>query len=134
MPLPTENVGSLPRPARLQAAIQDYDARKITLQQLALEQDAACLDSITRMEATGAPTVSDGERRASSFATYPLMDTLEGRGLAENLAPDGQSFAIFGDGHNRRLPRFLSAFPIPNLCGRLRREGNEDGVETSHVK
>jgi methionine synthase II (cobalamin-independent) len=108
MLLPTENVGSLPRPARLQAAIQDYDARKITLQQLSLEQDAACLDSITRMEATGAPTVSDGEQRASSFATYPLMDTLEGRGLAENLAPDGQYFAFFGDGHNRRLPRLLS--------------------------
>jgi len=108
MPLPTENVGSLPRPARLQAAIQDYDAWKITLQQLSLEQDAACLDSITRMEATGAPTVSDGEQRASSFATYPLMDTLEGRGLAENLAPDGQYFAIFDDGHNRRLPRLLS--------------------------
>ncbi len=94
MPLPTENVGSLPRPARLQAAIQDYDARKTTLQQLAQEPDTACLDSTTRMEATGAPTVSDGERSASSFATYPLMDTFEGRGLAEDRAPDRQYFAI----------------------------------------
>jgi methionine synthase II (cobalamin-independent) len=93
MPLPTENVGSLPRPARLQAAIQDYDARKITLQQLALEPDAACLVSITRTVSTGAPTVSDGEQRASTFATYSRMDTSEGRGLAENLAQDGQYFA-----------------------------------------
>ena len=105
MPIPTENVGSLPRPATLQAAIKDYDAGKITQQQLALEQDAACLDSIKRMEATGAPIISDGEQRASSFATYPLADTLAGTGLAENLAGDGQYFAIFTDGHQRQLPR-----------------------------
>ncbi len=105
MQVPTENVGSLPRPAKLQAAIKDYDAGKITHEQLTLEQDAACLDSIKRMEATGAPIVSDGEQRASSFATYPLTDTLAGTGLAENLAADGQYFAIFTDGHHRQLPR-----------------------------
>ena len=57
------------------------------------------------MEATGAPIVSDGEQRASSFATYPLTDTLAGTGLADNLAGDGQYFAIFTDGHHRQLPR-----------------------------
>lgn len=105
MPIPTENVGSLPRPAKLQAALADYDAGKIKFDQLKLEQDAACRDSIERMEATGAPIVSDGEQRASSFATYPLTDTLAGTGLAENLAGDGQYFAIFADGHHRQLPR-----------------------------
>jgi methionine synthase II (cobalamin-independent) len=105
MSIPTENVGSLPRPAKLQAAIADYDAGKITLEQLTKEQDAACLDSIRRMEATDAPIVSDGEQRASSFATYPITDTLAGTGLAENLAGDGQYFAIFTDGHHRQLPR-----------------------------
>ena len=108
MPILTENVGSLPRPAKLQAAISDLDAGKITLEQLAPEQDAACLDSIRRMEATGAPIVSDGEQRASSFATYPLTDTLAGTGLASNLAADGQYFAIFADGHHRQLPRLTS--------------------------
>ena len=93
MPLPAENVGSLLRPARLQATIQDYDARKITLQQLALKQHAARLDSITRMESTDAPTASDGEQRASTFVTEPLMDTSEDQGPAEHLAQDGQSFA-----------------------------------------
>jgi methionine synthase II (cobalamin-independent) len=105
MPIPTEPVGSLPRPAKLQAAIADYDAGKITRGQLEAEQDAACRDSIERMEATGAPIVSDGEQRASSFATYPLTDTLAGTGLAPNLAADGQYFAIFTDGHHRQLPR-----------------------------
>ncbi len=105
MPIPTEPVGSLPRPAKLQAAIADYDAGKITHEQLKREQDAACRDSIERMEATGAPIVSDGEQRASSFATYPIADTLAGTGLAPNLAGDGQYFAIFTDGHHRQLPR-----------------------------
>jgi len=105
MPLPTEPVGSLPRPAKLQAAIQDLDEGKITKQQLTAEQDAACQDSITRMEATGSPIVSDGEQRASSFATYPLADTLAGTGLADTLAGDGQYFAVFADGHHRQLPR-----------------------------
>jgi methionine synthase II (cobalamin-independent) len=105
MPIPTEPVGSLPRPAKLQAALRDYDAGKITAEQLSREQDIACLDSIRRMEATGSPIVSDGEQRASSFATYPLADTLAGTGLAGNLAGDGQYFAIFDDGHHRQLPR-----------------------------
>jgi methionine synthase II (cobalamin-independent) len=105
MAIPTEPVGSLPRPAKLQAAFADYDAGKITHEQLEREQDAACLDSIKRMEATGSPIVSDGEQRASSFATYPLTDTLAGTGLAQNLAADGQYFAIFADGHHRQLPR-----------------------------
>lgn len=105
MSIPTEPVGSLPRPMKLQEAIADYDAGKITKEELKVEQDAACQDSIERMEATGAPIVSDGEQRASSFATYPLADTLAGTGLADNLAGDGQYFAIFTDGHHRQLPR-----------------------------
>lgn len=105
MSIPTEPVGSLPRPAKLQAAIADYDAGKIIFGELQAEQDAACLDSIKRMEATGSPINSDGEQRASSFATYPLADTLAGKGLADNLAGDGQYFAIFTDGHHRQLPR-----------------------------
>ena len=105
MTIPTEPVGSLPRPAKLQAAYADYDAGKIGKEQLTREQDAACLDSIRRMEATGSPIVSDGEQRMSSFATYPITDTLAGTGLADHLAGDGQYFAIFTDGHHRQLPR-----------------------------
>jgi methionine synthase II (cobalamin-independent) len=103
--IPTEPVGSLPRPAKLQAAYAAYDAGKIKFEQLQTEQDEACRDSIARMEATGSPIVSDGEQRISSFATYPLTDTLAGTGLAANLAGDGQYFAIFADGHHRQLPR-----------------------------
>ena len=88
MPIPTEPVGSLPRPMKLQQAFADYDAGKIKHAELEQEQDAACLDSIKRSEATGEPIVSDGEQRMSSFATYPLTDTLAGTGLADHLAAD----------------------------------------------
>jgi len=104
--IPTEPVGSQPRPSKLQAAYADYDAGKITGERLEAEQDEAVQDSISRGEATGAPIVSDGEQRWSSFATYAITDTLAGTGLADNLAPTGgQYFAIFADGHYRQLPR-----------------------------
>src|SRR6476659_1857452 len=103
--IPTEPVGSLPRPGWLQQAYAQYDAGEITHDQLEAEQDKAVKDSIERAEATGAPIISDGEQRWSSFATYALTDTLAGTGLADNLAGGGQFFAIFADGHNRQLPK-----------------------------
>src|SRR4051794_5177823 len=112
MPIPTELVGSLPRPERLQNAYQDYDDGKIDWPALQAEQDAAAEDSIKRLEATGEPIVTDGEQRESSFATYSLTNTLAGTGLADNLAGDGQFFAIFDDGHHRQLPR-LTGGPFP---------------------
>ncbi|CUS11646.1 unnamed protein product [Tuber aestivum] len=126
MPIPVENVGSLPRPLILQNMLAAYDNGEVnpmtgngreekhanshlqaTYEQLVGVQDEACKDSVTRMEAVGQTCVTDGEQRASSFATYPLADTLGGSGLAENLASDGQYFtsAIFEDGHHRQLPR-----------------------------
>jgi len=103
--IPTEPVGSLPRPSRLQKAYADYDAAKITKDELESLQDEAVEDSIARAEATGAPIISDGEQHRSSFATYSITDTLAGTGLADNLSAGGQYFAIFADGHNRQLPR-----------------------------
>jgi methionine synthase II (cobalamin-independent) len=90
---------------KLQEAYADYDEGTITWDELKAEQDAAAEDSIKRLEETGEPVVTDGEQRESSFATYPITDTLAGTGLADNLAGDGQFFAIFDDGHHRQLPR-----------------------------
>ena len=85
--IPTEPVGSIPRPLKLQQAFAAYDAKKITKTQLEEEQNAAVADTIKRFEATGSPIITDGEQRVSSFATYPIADTLSGTGLAPNLAP-----------------------------------------------
>jgi len=104
--IPTEPVGSLPRPSWLQRAYAQYDAGEITRDQLEAEQDKAVKDSIEHLEETGEPIISDGEQRWSSFATYAITDTLAGTGLADHLAgTGGQYFAIFADGHHRQLPR-----------------------------
>ena len=105
MAIPTELVGSLPRPMKLQEGYQKLDDGEITWEDLQALQDEAAEDSIKRLEKTGEPLVTDGEQRESSFATYPITDTLAGTGLADNLAGDGQFFAIFDDGHHRQLPR-----------------------------
>src|ERR1700734_3452686 len=112
--IPTEPVGSLPRPGWLQQAYARYDAGEITHDQLEAEQDKAVADSIEHLEATGEPIISDGEQRWSSFATYAITDTLAGTGLADHLAgTGGQYFAIFADGHNRQLPRLTGgALPL----------------------
>lgn len=96
---------------KLQEAYEAYDQGKLSLAELEAEQEAAAEDSIRRLEVTGEPIVTDGEQRESSFATYPLTDTLAGTGLASHLAGDGQFFAIFDDGHHRQLPR-LTAGPF----------------------
>lgn len=120
--IPTEPVGSLPRPTTLQEAYAAYDAGRISFEDLAAQQDAAVQDSIRRLEDTGSPIISDGEQRISSFATYPLTDTLGGTGLAEHLAADGQYFAIFADGHHRQLPRLTGGpFRYKTYAGDLLR-------------
>src|ERR1700754_810149 len=105
MAIPTELVGSVPRPRSVQHAYAAYDEGKISWADLQAEQDAAAENSIKRLEETGEPIVTDGEQRESSFATYPITDTLAGTGLADNLAADGQFFAIFDAGHPPQLPR-----------------------------
>jgi 5-methyltetrahydropteroyltriglutamate--homocysteine methyltransferase len=66
-------------------------------------EDAALRDTITRLEETGSPVITDGEQTKPSFATYPLS------GLT-NLAADGVTIP-FADGHTRQLPR-LTAGPF----------------------
>ncbi|RZT86547.1 methionine synthase II (cobalamin-independent) [Pseudonocardia sediminis] len=103
--IPTEPVGSLPRPQKLQDAYAAYDEGSIDKPDLEAEQETAVKDTLSRYEATGSPIISDGEQRWSSFATYPITDTLAGTGLAPSLGPGGQFFAIFADGHGRQLPK-----------------------------
>lgn len=83
MGIPTEVVGSLPRPDVLQQAYANYDAGKISKEDFEKEQDKAVEDSLNRMAKTGEVLITDGEQRASSFATYPITDTLNGTGLAD---------------------------------------------------
>jgi len=103
MVIPTEPIGSIPRPPELVAAARDAQAGRISPAELGPIAERALRDTIRRFEETGSPVITDGEQTKPSFATYPL------EGLS-NLAPDGVVIP-FADGHTRRLPR-LSAGPF----------------------
>lgn len=97
----------------LQSAIAEYDAGKITKAEFTKVQDKAAEESVKGMELAGMECVTDGEQRVSSFATYPIADTLAGTGLMPGLLPAGQFFAIFDDGHSRQLPGIGPDFKKP---------------------
>jgi methionine synthase II (cobalamin-independent) len=82
MPLPTERIGSIPRPPDLLAAMSAHATGGISREQLHATEDAALRDTIALFERTGSPIITDGEQTKPSFATYPLS------GLS-NLAADG---------------------------------------------
>ncbi|MFM8979126.1 MAG: 5-methyltetrahydropteroyltriglutamate--homocysteine methyltransferase [Planctomycetia bacterium] len=94
--LPTEPIGSLPRPASLLEAQRGLAAGTLSAHEHAAAVDAAVADTLERFAATGSPVVTDGEQAKPSFATYALA------GLT-NLSPEGVTIA-FADGHTRRLP------------------------------
>jgi 5-methyltetrahydropteroyltriglutamate--homocysteine methyltransferase len=99
MPLPTEPIGSIPRPLQLIEAVRGGLAPA----ELDRLYEQALRETIEQLEATGSPVITDGEQTKPSFATYPLV------GL-ENLGPDGVVIQ-FEDGHTRQLPR-LTAGPF----------------------
>ena len=103
MPIPTEPIGSIPRTADLLAAMRAHAAGKISAEQLKTVEESALRDTISRLEKTGSPVITDGEQTKPSFATYPLS------GL-EHLASDGVVIP-FADGHTRQLPK-LTAGPF----------------------
>jgi 5-methyltetrahydropteroyltriglutamate--homocysteine methyltransferase len=100
MPIPTEPIGSIPRPPQLIAGMRDFEGGRITEQALDALRREALRDTIERFEATASPVITDGEQTKPSFATYPI------HGLA-NLAADGITIP-FADGHTRQLPRLVS--------------------------
>ena len=101
MIIPTEPIGSIPRPLPLLDAVSAQGADAPELDAM---YDAAIRDTIACFEATDSPVVTDGEQRKyHNFWTYcvhgmPNMDAL--------------GFQIpFSAGHTRRMPR-LTAGPF----------------------
>src|SRR5205085_333369 len=95
MTIPTEPIGSIPRPLELIEAVATRDGTDPAMDPL---YEEAIRDTIERFEATGSPMITDGEQRKyHNFWTYCV------HGLT-NTAPDG--FRIpFAAGHVRRMPR-----------------------------
>jgi 5-methyltetrahydropteroyltriglutamate--homocysteine methyltransferase len=102
MMLPTEPIGSIPRPLELVSAIgADGDGTDAKLEPL---YEAAIRDTIRNFEATGSPVITDGEQRKfQNFWTYSV------HGMP-NASADGFRIPFTG-GHTRRMPR-LTAGPF----------------------
>lgn len=96
MKIPTEPIGSIPRPDALIDAITG----KSQGEPIDVLYEKAIDDTLSQLEKTGSPVITDGEQTKSSFATYPL------EGLT-NLAPNGMTIN-FEDGHTRQLPLLTS--------------------------
>jgi len=96
MKLPTEPIGSIPRPDELIDAL----AGKPNSAPFNVLYEKAIDDTLTEFVKTGSPVITDGEQTKSSFATYPL------EGLT-NLASNGVTIN-FEDGHARQLPVLTS--------------------------
>jgi 5-methyltetrahydropteroyltriglutamate--homocysteine methyltransferase len=103
MTIPTEPIGSIPRPASLIAAFQGKHEGKVSREQFEETARTAIEDTLQRFKETGSPIITDGEQAKPSFVTYPID------GLP-NLDPDGVVIP-FEDGHTRQLPR-LTAGPF----------------------
>ena len=97
MALPTEPIGSIPRPVELIEGLRAFREGDLSEDALDTMYDRALRATIDALEGTGAPVITDGEQAKPSFLTYPV----EG---APNLAPDGLEIP-FAAGHTRRLPR-----------------------------
>lgn len=98
MRIPTEPIGSIPRPIELIEALQTTHCEDPALEPL---YQKAIRDTIERFEATGSPMITDGEQRKyHNFWTYSVHGLM-------NTAPDG--FQIpFDTGHTRRMLRLTS--------------------------
>jgi 5-methyltetrahydropteroyltriglutamate--homocysteine methyltransferase len=102
MKIPTEPIGSIPRPLSLIQEVNAHgDGTDPSLDPL---YEQATRDTIEQFEATGSPVITDGEQhKYQNFWTYSV------HGL-KNTSPDG--FKIpFSAGHTRRMLR-LTAEPF----------------------
>ncbi len=104
--IPTEPIGSIPRPPELIAAIRAVEEGQLSAADLQAMVDDAVRATLIEFEATGSPVITDGEQpKYHNFASYCV------HGLP-NFAPDG--FALTFTHHVRLWPR-LTAGPFKYL-------------------
>jgi 5-methyltetrahydropteroyltriglutamate--homocysteine methyltransferase len=103
MSIPTESIGSIPRPRALQTALTEHAEGRLPQAELTSIQEQATADTLARLEQLGCDVLVDGDQAKPSSITYPLA------GMTD-LAPDGVIIP-YADGHTRQLPR-LTAGPF----------------------
>lgn len=96
MLLPTEPIGSIPRPDELIEGLRAHRRGDLSDDALDRIYDRAVRATIDAFEETGSPVITDGEQAKPSFLTYPVDG-------AENVEPGGTEISFKG-GHVRELP------------------------------
>jgi 5-methyltetrahydropteroyltriglutamate--homocysteine methyltransferase len=76
--IPTEPIGSIPRPRELVEGTQAAAAGELAPDELESMYAQAVRETIAELEATGSPVITDGEQRKPSFATYAIEASLRG--------------------------------------------------------
>jgi len=98
--IPTEPIGSIPRPLELIEATRAFDAGNLAEAELDALYSEAVRDTVARFLETGSPVISDGEQKKfHNFASYCMHGS-------PNFAPDG--FRLQFAEHYRQLPRLMS--------------------------
>lgn len=96
--IPTEPIGSIPRPIPLIHSIEEHKKGKLSDAEMDELYLQAVIDTVRHFERTGSPVISDGEQRKyHNFATYAID------GLP-NFSPDGFKLH-FAAGHYQQWPR-----------------------------
>lgn len=102
--LPTEPIGSIPRPQQLLSALKALLPNQEPTAELQTLIDAAVRETVACFEATGSPVISDGEQgKYPDFITYPIQGQ-------PDYIPTGLSLP-FANGEHCKLPQ-LSAGPF----------------------
>ena len=111
MTIPTEPIGSIPRPLPLiEAVAASGDGADPTLDPL---YEEAIRDTIERFEATGSPVITDGEQRKyHNFWTYCV------HGLP-NTAPDGFKIPFAAGSHAPDAAADGRAVSLQEVCRQL---------------
>jgi 5-methyltetrahydropteroyltriglutamate--homocysteine methyltransferase len=101
--IPTEPIGSIPRPVDRIERIAKGDSEDSSLDPLS---EDAIRDTIERFEAAGSPVVTDGEQsKYHNFCTYSVY------GLP-NTAPDGFYNSVLGRSYAPPVAAHTRPFPL----------------------
>jgi len=100
MTIPTEPIGSIPRPEELVEGLRAHEAGDLSAEALDQIFDRAVQATVEAFEGTGSPIITDGEQVKPNFLTYPVAG-------APNIRPGGVAIP-FEAGHTRELPKLTS--------------------------
>jgi 5-methyltetrahydropteroyltriglutamate--homocysteine methyltransferase len=114
--IPTEPIGSIPRPRELIEASRAFEEGLLAEAELDALGSEAVRDTVRRFQRTGSPVISDGEQtKFHNFANYGVH--------GPNFAPDG--FRLQFVNHVRQWPRLTSGpFRFLHKGRRLPRTGH----------